>query len=226
MTHSGLLRRYLIFLAGVLVSALGISLITLAGMGTSAVSSLAYVLTYVFPGISLGSFTFVVNCAMLGGQILVLRRKFQPIQLLQIPATFLFSFCIDLWMSLLASLVPQSYAGHWVVLLLGCTCLGLGVALEVVPNVLILPCEGFVRVCSQEFHWDFGKTKTGFDLTMVAAAALLSLLDLGAVYGLREGTVVCALTVGFLSRFFCKRLAFLVKRPEESHLPRTGVSAA
>lgn len=226
MTHSGLLRRYLIFLAGVLVSALGISLITLAGMGTSAVSSLAYVLTYVFPGISLGSFTFVVNCAMLGGQILVLRRKFQPIQLLQIPATFLFSFCIDLWMSLLASLVPQSYAGHWVVLLLGCTCLGLGVALEVVPNVLILPCEGFVRVCSQEFHWDFGKTKTGFDLTMVAAAALLSLLNLGAVYGLREGTVVCALTVGFISRFFCKRLAFLVKRPEESHLPRTGVSAA
>ena len=226
MTPSGLLRRYLIFLAGVLVSALGISLITLAGMGTSAVSSLAYVLTYVFPGISLGSFTFVVNCAMLGGQILVLRRKFQPIQLLQIPATFLFSFCIDLWMSLLASLVPQSYAGHWVVLLLGCTCLGLGVALEVVPNVLILPCEGFVRVCSQEFHWDFGKTKTGFDLTMVAAAALLSLLDLGAVYGLREGTVVCALTVGFISRFFCKRLAFLVKRPEESHLPRTGVSAA
>ena len=90
MTHSGLLRRYLIFLAGVLVSALGISLITLAGMGTSAVSSLAYVLTYVFPGISLGTFTFVVNCAMLGGQILVLRRKFQPIQLLQIPATFLF----------------------------------------------------------------------------------------------------------------------------------------
>ncbi|WP_297289577.1 YczE/YyaS/YitT family protein [uncultured Flavonifractor sp.] len=226
MTHSGLLRRYLIFLAGVLVSALGISLITLAGMGTSAVSSLAYVLTYIFPGISLGTFTFVVNCAMLGGQILVLRRRFQPIQLLQIPATFLFSFCIDLWMSLLAGLVPQSYAGHWVVLLLGCTCLGLGVALEVVPNVLILPCEGFVRVCSQEFYWDFGKTKTGFDLTMVAAAALLSLLDLGAVYGLREGTVVCALTVGYISRFFCKRLAFLVKRPEESHLPRTGVSAA
>ena len=70
MSHSGLLRRYLIFLAGVLCSALGISLITLAGMGTSAVSSLAYVLTYVFPGISLGTFTFVVNCVMLGGQIL------------------------------------------------------------------------------------------------------------------------------------------------------------
>lgn len=226
MSHPGLLRRYLIFFAGVLCSALGISLITLAGMGTSAVSSLAYVLTYVFPGISLGTFTFLVNCAMLVGQILVLRRKFQPIQLLQVPATFVFSCCIDLWMSVLPGLIPQSYAGHWVVLLLGCTGLGLGVALEVIPNVLILPCEGFVRVCSQEFHWDFGKTKTGYDLTMVAAAALISLLNLGAIHGLREGTVVCALTVGFISRFFCKRLAFLVKNPEEDHLPDTGVSAA
>ena len=226
MSHTGLLRRYLLFLAGVLCSALGISLITLAGMGTSAVSSLAYVLTYVFPGISLGTFTFVVNCVMLGGQILILRKKFRPLQLLQIPFTFLFSCCIDLWMGLLGGLVPQSYASHWVILLMGCACLGLGVALEVIPNVLILPCEGFVRVCSQEFHWDFGKTKTGFDLTMVAAATLLSLLDLGAVYGLREGTVVCALTVGYISRFFCKQLAFLVKKPEENHLPDTGVSAA
>ena len=120
MSHSGLVRRYLLFFAGVLCSALGISLITLAGMGTSAVSSLAYVFTFVFPGVSLGTFTFAVNCAMLVGQILVLRRKFQLIQLLQIPATFVFSFCIDLWMSLLPDLVPQSYLGHWVVLLLGC----------------------------------------------------------------------------------------------------------
>ena len=116
MSQSGLLRRYLIFLAGVLCSALGISLITLAGMGTSAVSSLAYVLTYVFPGISLGTFTFVVNCVMLGGQILILRKKFRPIQLLQVPFTFLFSCCIDLWMGLLGGLVPQSYASHWVIL--------------------------------------------------------------------------------------------------------------
>ena len=226
MSHSGLVRRYLLFFAGVLCSALGISLITLAGMGTSAVSSLAYVFTFVFPGVSLGTFTFAVNCAMLVGQILVLRRKFQLIQLLQIPATCGFSCCIDLWMSLLPDLVPQSYLGHWVVLLLGCGFLGFGVALEVVPNVLILPCEGFVRTCSQEFGWDFGKTKTGFDLTMVAAATLLSLLDLGAIYGLREGTVVCALTVGYISRFFCKRLAFLVKQPQQKPMVHADAPAA
>lgn len=217
MGHHGLLGRYLTFLIGVVCSALGIALITLAGMGTSAVSSLAYVLTFVFPGVSLGCFSFVVNCVMLGGQILLLRRKFPLIQLLQIPFTFVFSCCIDLWMGLLAPLVPAAYAGRWVVLLLGCGFLGLGVALEVVPNVLILPCEGFVRTCSQVFGWDFGKTKTGYDLTMVAAALVVSLVCLGSVHGLREGTVVCALTVGTISRFFCRQINRLLERRSDAH---------
>ena len=212
MDHHGLLGRYLMFFVGVVCSALGIALITLAGMGTSAVSSLAYVLTFVFPGISLGCFSFVVNCVMLGGQILLLRRKFPLVQLLQIPFTFVFSVCIDLWMDLLSPLVPAAYAGRWVVLLLGCTFLGLGVALEVVPGVLILPCEGFVRTCSQVFGWEFGKTKTGYDLTMVGTAALVSFLCLGTIHGLREGTVVCALTVGTISRFFCRRINGLRQR--------------
>ena len=179
MRQPSLLRRYILFFCGVLCAALGIALITLAGMGTSAVSSLSYVLTFVFPGLSLGVFTFLVNCTMLVGQVLLLRHRFQSIQLLQIPATLLFSVCIDLWTELLAPLVPESYGARWVVLLLGCLSLGLGVALEVLPNVLILPCEGFVRTASQVFGWDFGKTKTGYDLAMVSAAALLSYLSLG-----------------------------------------------
>ena len=71
MRQPSLLRRYILFSCGVLCAALGIALITLAGMGTSAVSSLSYVLTFVFPGLSLGVFTFLVNCLMLVGQVAV-----------------------------------------------------------------------------------------------------------------------------------------------------------
>ena len=39
-------------------------------------------------------------------------------------------------------------------------------------------------------------------------------------------TVVCALTVGFISRFFCKRLAFLVKKPQQTQLSHVDVPAA
>lgn len=207
MARSGTFPRYLLFLSGVIFTALGISLITLSGMGTSAVSSLAYVLTYLQPALSFGVASLTINLLMFLGQILILGRRFAPIQLLQVPATVLFSMGIDLWMALLAPLVPGSYAGRWVVLLLGCVVLGFGVAQQVVPDVLILPCEGIVRAASQTYGWDFGKTKTCYDVGMVSTAALLSLLGLGKICGLREGTLVCALITGTISRFFCRRLA-------------------
>lgn len=208
--NCSLLRRYCVFGGGILFTALGVALITQAGLGTSAVSSLSYVLTFVFPGLSMGVFTFLVNFAMFLAQVLILRRDFKPLQLLQVPATFLFSFCIDLWMYLLRGLAPASYAGRWVFLLLACLALGIGVALQVLPDVLILPGEGFVNVLSRRFRWNFGVVKTATDVGMVAAAALVSLFCLGGIHGLREGTLVSALIVGAIARFCQKHLGFTV----------------
>ena len=70
---------------------------------------------------------------MLVGQVLLLRHRFQSIQLLQIPTTLLFSVCIDLWTELLAPLVPESYGARWVVLLLVVSALGLGLRWRCFP---------------------------------------------------------------------------------------------
>ena len=63
MKNSDKLKRYSMFIAGVIFSALGISLITKAGLGTSPITSLAFVLTFIFPH-SLGEFTMLVNTVM------------------------------------------------------------------------------------------------------------------------------------------------------------------
>lgn len=222
MSRRELVRRYFVFLAGVVFTALGISLITKSGLGTSAVTSFAYVLTFLSPGVTLGTFTFIVNCVMLLGQALLLGRRFKLTQILQLPATFLFSLCIDLWCRLLSLWTPTLYVQRWLPLLAGCVILGLGVALQITADVLALPCEGFVKTVTQKFQLEFGKVKTCFDVLMVTAAVVLSLIGLGHIAGLREGTVVAALTVGSLSRFFRARLGFLVKVPaakEEEKLP-------
>lgn len=206
MQRSTLVRRYGIFFAGVLAAALGIALITKAGLGTSAVSSLAYVLTFVFPGGTLGLFTFLVNGAALAVQAAILGRSFGLAQLAQLPVTLVFSAGIDLWTFLLEPWFPGSYLESWAVLVLGCGALGLGVALEVLGDVLYLPCEGVVKVISRTWSLEFGRVKTLFDLGMVLSAAVVSLLCLGQVAGLREGTVFAAATVGGLSRWFRRKL--------------------
>ena len=190
-------------------TALGISLITKSGLGTSPVTSFAYVLTFIFPEVSLGVFAFLVNATVFLAEALLLGREFRPLQFLQLPATFVFSSCIDLWMWLFRSWAPGSYPAEWVLLLVGCAVLGLGVALQVTAGVLTLPCEGFVKVLSHKFRWNFGVVKTVFDVSMVTAAVVLSFACLHGLFGVREGTVAAALTVGFFSRSFQKRLVHL-----------------
>lgn len=199
-------KRYTMFMTGVIVSALGISLITKAGLGTSPVTSLAYVLTFLFP-MSLGTFTMIVNTVLFGLQAAVLGSSFKKIQLLQLPAALLFSACIDGWMHLLGFWQVSTYGGSAVMLASGCVFLGLGIALEVIPDVLILPGEGFVRALSKKKGWVFGRVKTGFDLSMVGMAVALSLTARGTVLGVREGTVAAALVVGGISHFFIRLLA-------------------
>ena len=209
MKKTDWLKRYGMFIAGVIFSALGISLITKAGLGTSPITSLAYVGTFLFPQ-SLGTFTMLVNSVMFLLQVILLGKAFEKIQLLQLPAALLFSVCIDGWLHVLAVWNTGSYFGEVVMLLLGCVFLGLGISLEVIPNVLILPGEGLVRVIAGLTGWRFGRVKTGFDLSIVASAILLSVAARGEVLGIREGTVIAALIVGNISHFFIDKVSMLL----------------
>lgn len=72
--------RYFWFTAGLFINSMGIALITKAALGTSPISSLPYVLSLRFP-LSFGQFTFIINMFFILGQILLLRSRFQPLQL-------------------------------------------------------------------------------------------------------------------------------------------------
>lgn len=95
MAYPGALFRYGTFSLGVVVASFGSSLIVKAGLGCSPIASLPFVLNLLVPAVTLGTFTFLINAAALAGQAAVLRREFRPAQLLQLPASFLFSMGLD-----------------------------------------------------------------------------------------------------------------------------------
>ncbi len=204
----GIGKQYLVFGAGLFFTAAGISLITKAGLGTSPVTSPAYVLSMLCP-LTLGMATFLNNLVMFFGQVVLLKGRMPLSQLLQIPATFVFSLFIDLVTQGLSLFHPASYGSRLGLLLMGCVVMGFGIALEVLADVLILPGEGIVKTISQVFRWKFSKVKTTFDLSLVALAVLLSFVGLGHIAGVREGTVIAAAIVGSIAGFFKKRLAFI-----------------
>ena len=198
-----LVRRYVFFLVGLFVNSLGIALITRANLGTSPISSNPYVLSIGFTP-SLGMFTLYFSLLLIVLQLIVLGKRFPKPYWLQVPVSVVFSAFIDLSMSLFFWVNPQAYALKLAALLIGCVVLGFGVYMEVAANVVMLPGECTVNAISMRWHTDFGKTKVGMDVTMAVCAALLSFILFHHLEGVREGTFISALLVGFLARFFGK----------------------
>ena len=202
------LPRYLWFLAGVLINSFGVALITRAALGTSPISSLPYVLSFRFP-VTLGQFTFAMNLFFILGQVLLLRRDFQPIQLLQVAVNAVFSAFIDVSMGLLSWLEISSLPMAVLVLALGCAVLAFGISVEVAPRVLMVPGEGIVQAIAVVTGRQFGNVKTAFDATLVSTALLLSLLFFHQLQGLEIGTIFSALAVGRFVDLYNRRLPLI-----------------
>ena len=118
------LKRYVIFLIGLFVNSLGVSLITKASLGTSPISSIPYVLSLSFP-FTLGNFTIFFSVFLILLQLLILRKNFKLEHVLQIPVSIVFGYFIDLTMLLFTWVNPQNYVMKIVYLLIGCLILQL-----------------------------------------------------------------------------------------------------
>lgn len=108
MSKKETVKRYILFVIGLYFMSLGTALITKTGLGTSPNSSIAYVLSLKFP-LSLGVFITLFNILLIVLQILLLRKRFQAIQLLQLPVSFVFSFFVDVSMAMLSPFAPTLY---------------------------------------------------------------------------------------------------------------------
>lgn len=221
MSKKELIKRYFIFMIGIFINSFGISFIIKADLGSSPISSLPYVLSLIFP-FTLGTFTFAFNLLLIAGEAAILRRDFKKIQLLQIPITLLFSYFIDLTMNLLSGLQPVSYGLKMLTLLAGCVILAFGITLEVFADVIMIPGDAFVNAVSMHWKKEFGIVKVCFDTTLMASSVIISVWVFHGLNGVREGTVVCALIVGWIVRLFSKKLVF-IRRIFDSEKKSTDV---
>ena len=198
----------MILLLGLFVSAVGVVLVTKGDLGTSCISSVPYVLSLVFP-LSMGVFTILFSLLLIVMQLIILGKDFKLEHALQIPVSILFGWFIDLVMPIFAFLAPQNYAEKLFLVLLGCVVVGISVYLQVIADVVMLPGESFVRSVVKRWHIEFGTTKIVFDVSISVLAATISLICTGKLMGVREGTVIASVLVGYIARWLKKKLAFL-----------------
>ena len=140
-------------------------------------------------------------------QILILRKKYHPIQLMQLPVAFFFGYLTDFGVWAVQGITCDHYLQQWLVCLIGIFLVAVGVSLEVKAGVVVLAGEGVVLAICKVLPVKFGYMKVGFDVTLVAIACVLSFVFTGRLQGVREGTVAAALLVGLIAKQLGKMLS-------------------
>lgn len=195
------IKRYALFISGLFFIALGIAYTKTARLGVSPVSAIANVLSLKFTTVSIGKWLILNNCILLTGQILLLRKNFKPIQLLQLPLSLLFGAFTDIGMKIAALITVDSYLIQLSYVLIGVMLLSVGITLSVIADVIMNSAEAFVKALSDTSKKNFGDIKVGFDITYVLLSVILSLILFGRIEGTREGTLIAAVGTGFIVKF-------------------------
>lgn len=196
-----IVKGYGLLLISLLIMGTGISLVTLANLGTTAISSLPYVLSFVFP-LSFGAFTALMNITFVLIQILLMKKEFPKEQYLQFIVGPILGLSIDLNMYLFSFLQTPTYLMQVIMLLIGCTLLAFSTVLQLEANVVNNAGEGIVKVLALKSKKKFGDVKLIVDVSIVVVAVAISFIGLGEIQGIREGTIVSALIVGPMVKFF------------------------
>lgn len=202
-----ILKRYLLLLVGLSIMAFGVAFSIKASLGTSPISSVPYVVS-LFTSLTVGTATITMHCVFILLQILILRKNYHPIQLMQLPVAFFFGYLTDFGVWAVRGIHCDTYWQQWLVCLAGILLVAVGVSFEVKAGVIVLAGEGVVlAICKVFPKVKFGYMKVGFDVTLVIIACILSLSFTEQLQGVREGTVAAALLVGMLAKQLGKLLS-------------------
>lgn len=204
-------RGELALAVAVAINSFAVAATVYAGLGISPVSSFPYAVSLVFPFLTLGTWTYLFQGALVL-TLMLLRRQFVPSYLFSFVVGFVFGTLLDVygvWLPCLPDALP------WRILYfaLSCPVVALGIALSNRCLLPIIPTDLFARDLAQILGKPYPRVKMTFDLTAVALSVLLTAGVLGRLQGIGAGTVIGALTYGPLAgvwgKFLDKRFNFV-----------------
>lgn len=188
------MRGELALLVAVCINSFGVVLMLYSGAGISAISSVPFAFSEVFPKISLGTWTYLFQ-GLLVLSLMVMRKKFVPSYLFSFVVGFVFGELLDvheLWISVLPTALPFRFLYFVISYVLICV----GIAISNRCKLPIIPTDLFPRELADITKAGYPKIKIGFDVACLAVTAALTFFCLGHLEGLGIGTILAAFTMG------------------------------
>lgn len=190
--------RIPMYFIGLFVMTIGIALSVKSNLGVSPVSSIPYTMTCVW-GIEMGKATILFHIILVLIQILLLLKKFKPVQLLQVVIGVVFGYFTTFCNYMVSFLPTPENLGIRIIMVLASTVfVAFGIFLYLPADLIPLAGEGCMQAVSSVTHIEFSKVKIGFDCTMVLVSAITCLTVLHNLGSVGAGTIIAAILVGTL----------------------------
>lgn len=212
--------RIPMYFIGLFVMTIGIALSVKSNLGVSPVSSIPYTMTCVW-GIEMGKATILFHIILVLIQILLLLKKFKPVQLLQVVIGVVFGYFTTFCNYMVSFLPTPENLGIRIIMVLASTVfVAFGIFLYLPADLIPLAGEGCMQAVSSVTHIEFSKVKIGFDCTMVLVSAITCLTVLHNLGSVGAGTIIAAILVGTLvgiiNRAFGKQRDKLLGKTDET----------
>lgn len=218
------LFRFLFYIIGLLVLALGITLNTKVGLGVSPIISVSYSISSIWNW-NFGNMTLILYGMFVlvemglhilrnqryqksGGEVLNHANQINLklvlfMDFLQFPLSLIFTRFLNLF----GDFIPKfeityagnflgSFAGRVVFLLIAIILTGIGAAMSLNMRIVPNPGDGIVQAISDCIKKSVGFTKNCFDILNISVTIIVGLVFAGSLIGIGIGTVFAVIGVG------------------------------
>ena len=174
----------LLWVLGVALVALGVSICSKADLGVSMIAAPAFVVweaaAQILPGLSVGVTEYIIQGLLLVILCLAVGR-WNWRYLLAFAVAVLYGYVLDGFLWLISGVQLHSVWSRWVLLLVGDCVTALGVACFFRTYMPLQVYELFVAELADRFSWPIGKVKACFDVALLVVSVVLALTLFGDV---------------------------------------------
>ena len=182
---------------------MGVAFSTKAGLGTSPVASLPYSVSLVSSLLSFGGWLNVLSVIQIAVQVILLRKKCKPLEIvIQTILAFVYGYLTNLSCWLIRDIPVNGYPEQLLYMAVGCIVLAFGIWMQLKGGVAMLPGEAMNRAVSEVTGKRYENIKILFDIIYIALSAVICLVFLGKLKGVREGSIIAAVAVGLLIKLY------------------------
>lgn len=202
------IAKYLIIVLGFMIVGVGFALTLKANVGVGAWDALSASLNSL-TGIEVGTLGMILNIMCVIGQMMILKKDFKMIQLLQIPLSVLLGLVINFVLYDVLVFPFDSFVGGIIMYIISTEVCVIGVALIMVLDEVTFALEGFCDALSKVIPLQFHVIRQWVDILsfcLIIIVTLFTHIPYSIGIGTIIGMIIFGPSLGLFMKLFKKML--------------------